>query len=86
MFESGLMPTPCKFLVGPPCSKFSWVGIGPLSKILAVNWIVPVTFVNPQFVSAMQYSMRWLDKAECVKDEMIVFNKYLGKGVSHKFL
>jgi hypothetical protein len=48
--------------------------------------IIPVTFVNPQFVSAMQYSMRWLDKAECVKDEMIVFNKYLGKGVSHKFL
>ena len=47
--------------------------------------IIPVTFVNPQFVSAMQYSMRWLDKAECVKDEMIVFNKYLGKGVSHNF-
>ena len=48
--------------------------------------IIPVTFLNPQCVSAMQYSMRWLDKPECVKDEMIVFNKYLGKGVSHKFL
>ena len=51
-----------------------------------LDFFVPVTLLNPYCVSAMQYSMRWLDKPECVKDEMIVFNKYLGKGVSHKFL